>query len=129
VDVEVRGPWSLATSKVFWEGFTPSALGGQEEADQLRSVFCAEGDWRRAEVEVTQEKNTARLVVTGDGDLDTAAVQVCRFLALDVARSLRRRAGRAPGCERAGRRSPPRAASGGRGGRALRPWSHARRRL
>ena len=84
VDVEVRGPWSLATSKVFWEGFTPSALGGQEEADQLRSVFCAEGDWRRAEVEVTQEKDTARLVVTGDGDLDTAAVQVCRFLALDV---------------------------------------------
>jgi DNA-3-methyladenine glycosylase II len=42
VDVEVRGPWSLATSKVFWEGFTPSALGGQEEADQLRSVFCTE---------------------------------------------------------------------------------------
>lgn len=84
VEVEVQGPWSLATSKAFWEGFTPSALRSQDRADQLRSVFCAEGDWRRAAVEVTQEGDTARLVVSGDGDLDAAAVQVCRFLALDI---------------------------------------------
>ena len=47
-------------------------------------MFCAEGDWRRAEAEVTQSGDTARVVLAGDGDLDAAAGQVCRFLALDV---------------------------------------------
>jgi DNA-3-methyladenine glycosylase II len=47
-------------------------------------VFCAEGDWRRAEVEVTQAGNAAHLVVSGQGDLEAAAAQASRFLALDV---------------------------------------------
>jgi DNA-3-methyladenine glycosylase II len=47
-------------------------------------VFCAEGDWRRAEVAVTQAGNTAHIAVRGDGDLEAAAAQTCRFLALDV---------------------------------------------
>jgi DNA-3-methyladenine glycosylase II len=50
----------------------------------LRSTFLVEGDWRRAETEVVQEDATARIVVRGDGDLDAAAAQVCRFLSLDV---------------------------------------------
>jgi len=84
VDVEVLGPWSLATSKAFWEGFAPAPLPSTEEARPLRSVFCVEGDWRRAEVEVTQSDDTASVVVTGDGDLHAAAAQACRFLSLDV---------------------------------------------
>lgn len=83
-EVEVPGPWSLQTSRQFWEGFTPAALTPERAAPGLRTVFCAEGDWRRAEAEVTQAGDTARVQVTGDGDLDAAAVQVCRFLALDV---------------------------------------------
>jgi len=47
-------------------------------------VFCAEGDWRRAEAEVTQAGDSARVALAGGGDLDAAAAQVCRFLALDV---------------------------------------------
>ena len=47
-------------------------------------MFCAEGDWRRAEAEVTQAGDAAHVVLTGDGDLDAAAGQTCRFLALDV---------------------------------------------
>ena len=47
-------------------------------------MFCAEGDWRRAEVEITQAGATARLVVSGAGDLEAATAQACRFLALDV---------------------------------------------
>src|SRR4029077_9200612 len=39
---------------------------------------------RRAEAEVTQAGDTARVVLTGDGDLDAAAGQAARFLALDV---------------------------------------------
>jgi len=83
-DVEVLGPWSLATSRTFWEGFAPATLTGQEKAHQLRSVFCAEGDWRRIEVAVTQHGSTARILLTGDGDLEAAAAQASRFLALDV---------------------------------------------
>jgi len=93
--VEVLGPWSLATSRTFWEGFAPAALAAsqgppeqgraeQGRAEQLHTVFRVESDWSRAEVEVTQHGSTARIDVTGDGDLTVAAAQTCRFLSLDV---------------------------------------------
>jgi len=84
VRVEVLGPWSLATSRAFWEGFAPAALPSHGPIRQLRSMFCVERDWRRAEVQVTQDGSTARVVVTGGGDLEAAAAQACRFLSLDV---------------------------------------------
>jgi DNA-3-methyladenine glycosylase II len=84
VNVEVVGPWVLATSKAFWEGFTPAALRSGGDQEQLRSAFPVEGDWRRAEVIVTQQGSTARIIVIGDGDLGAAATQACRFLSLDV---------------------------------------------
>jgi DNA-3-methyladenine glycosylase II len=83
-EFEVLGPWSLQTSRRFWKGFTPAALAGEPAGPGLRTVFCAEGDWRRAEAEVTQAGDTARVALAGDGDLDAAAAQACRFLALDV---------------------------------------------
>jgi len=83
-EFEVLGPWSLQTSRGFWEGFTPAALAGQLAEPGLRTAFCAEGDWRRAEVEVTQAGDGAHMVVTGEGDLEMAAAQARRFLALDV---------------------------------------------
>jgi DNA-3-methyladenine glycosylase II len=83
-EFEVLGPWSLETSRRFWEGFAPAALAGGPGGPALRTVFCAEADWRRAEAEMTQAGDTARVRLTGDGDLDAAAAQVARFLALDV---------------------------------------------
>lgn len=83
VEVAVQGPWSLATSRAFWEGFTPSALT-QREGEALRSTFLVEGEWRRAEVSVTQRDATAVIEVAGAGDLDLAVAQACRFLSLDV---------------------------------------------
>ena len=83
-EVEVLGPWSLQTSRRFWEGFTPQRWQASRPGPGCALVFCAEGDWRRAEAEVTQAGDTARVVLAGDGDLDAAAGQVCRFLALDV---------------------------------------------
>lgn len=83
-EFEVSGPWSLRTSRRFWEGFTPAALAADLAGPRLRTVFCVEGDWRRAEAEVTQAGETARVVLAGDGDLDAAAAQVRRFLSLDV---------------------------------------------
>ncbi|MDN5861558.1 MAG: DNA-3-methyladenine glycosylase 2 family protein [Pseudonocardia sp.] len=82
--VEVLGPWSLATSRTFWEGFAPAALREQDEPGRLRSVFVVESDWRRAEVTVTQHGAQARIALSGDGDLDAAAAQVCRVLSLDI---------------------------------------------
>ncbi|MFD9703784.1 DNA-3-methyladenine glycosylase family protein [Lentzea sp. NPDC059081] len=83
VEVAVQGPWSLATSRAFWEGFTPSELP-RHDGEALRSTFLVEGEWRRASVSVTQRGATAVLELSGDGDLDLAAAQVCRFLSLDV---------------------------------------------
>ncbi len=83
-EFEVAGPWSLQTSRRFWEGFTPAALAGWQAGPGLRTVFRVEGDWHRAEAQVTQAGDAARVALAGDGDLDAAAAQVRRFLALDV---------------------------------------------
>ena len=84
VTVPVLGPWSLATSRTFWEGFAPAALAPAKDGTRLRTVFRVEADWSRAEVEVTQRGQAAHLAVTGEGDLEAAAAQACRFLSLDV---------------------------------------------
>lgn len=84
VQVEVLGPWSLTTSRTFWEGFSPAALQEQRAGDRIRTVFLVEADWSPAEVEVTQHADLATLTLAGGGDLEAAAVQVGRFLSLDV---------------------------------------------
>lgn len=88
--VNVLGPWSLATSRTFWEGFTPAALtaaagsGPATDAERLTTVFLSEHDWSRVQASVSQQGKIAQVTVSGDGDLDAAAAQVGRFLALDV---------------------------------------------
>jgi DNA-3-methyladenine glycosylase II len=80
---EVAGPWSLGTSRAFWEGFTPAALRDQS-GGELRSVFVAERDWTPVTTTVRQDGTAAHITVAGRGDLPAAADQVARFLALDV---------------------------------------------
>jgi len=84
LEVDVSGPWSLATSRAFWEGFGPAVLSGQNDDEALGTVFRVEADWSRAEARVTQHGSTAQIQVTGPGDLGAAAQQVARFLSLDV---------------------------------------------
>ncbi|MGC5165610.1 DNA-3-methyladenine glycosylase family protein [Luteimicrobium sp. DT211] len=84
VRLEVRGPWSLATCRRFWEGFTPAALAGDDRDGHLRTAFRVEADWSPATADVAQDGPVARVVVQGTGDLDEAAAQVARFLALDA---------------------------------------------
>ena len=81
---EVAGPWSLAISRTFWEGFAPVALPNQGDAAGLRTVFVVDKDWSRAAATVRQEGTTARITVSGDGDLYAAVAQTARFLSLDV---------------------------------------------
>ncbi|MFD5814483.1 DNA-3-methyladenine glycosylase family protein [Streptomyces sp. NPDC127038] len=85
VEFEVAGPWSLENSRAFWEDMAPvppAQSGGAGAA--LRTDFHADADWRRVGAEVTRSGSTARVTVTGEGDLDAAAEQVRRFLSLDV---------------------------------------------
>lgn len=42
--VDVRGPWSLATSRRFWEGFSPNALARHDRDGVLQAVFRVEQD-------------------------------------------------------------------------------------
>ena len=80
----VDGPWSLATSKRFWEGFAPSALAPQDGDASIHAPFLSDTDWQRIEVVISQQEDTARIVVTGEGDLDAATAQVLRFMSLDI---------------------------------------------
>jgi DNA-3-methyladenine glycosylase II len=80
----VAGPWSLATSREFWEGFRPAPLAGQPVEAELRAEFLVEEDWSRATATIRQDGATAHVTVTGDGDLAAAAEQTARFLAIDV---------------------------------------------
>jgi DNA-3-methyladenine glycosylase II len=78
VTLDVLGPWSLRTSREFWEGFAPAVLPAQARGDgaPLHTVFSVDHDWSRAEADVTQDDGAATVVVTGDGDLNAAAAQV-----------------------------------------------------
>jgi len=69
VDAEVLGPWSLTTSRAFWEGFRPAALDDQRAPDGIRTVFRVEAGWSRAEVQVTQHDHHASISLAGGGDL------------------------------------------------------------
>jgi DNA-3-methyladenine glycosylase II len=79
----VDGPWSLATSRRFWEGFAPSALESQP-GEELRTVFLSDTDWTRVEAVIAQEGGSARITVSGTGDLGAATQQVRRFMSIDI---------------------------------------------
>ena len=39
-EFEVLGPWSLETSRRFWEGFTPAALAGEPARPGTPHTWC-----------------------------------------------------------------------------------------
>ncbi|GAA0998513.1 DNA-3-methyladenine glycosylase family protein [Subtercola frigoramans] len=81
---KILGPWSIETSKRFWEGFAPSALGTQGAVGEIRAAFLSDHDWTRVEAVITQDFDMATIIVAGPGDLDAASAQVRRFLSLDI---------------------------------------------
>ena len=84
LSVQVLGPWSLRTSKRFWEEFTPTAIAAGGDPDVLSARFMSEHDWTPVSARVTQRGESAKISLSGTGDLAAAAEQVCRFLSLDV---------------------------------------------
>jgi DNA-3-methyladenine glycosylase II len=82
-EIRPRGPFSLAASTQFLEGFTPTAFEGDNEG-HLHFAFSREGTWSTVAVCVRQ---IDRLVIgTFVGDANAAAIrhQVVRILSLDV---------------------------------------------
>src|ERR1700722_6906825 len=83
-----RGPFALASSIRFLEGFTPAAYSGPKDA-ALELAFPAEGSWRTVGVRVRQDgEGVTADVVSPESpgpELMTAVrAQVERILSLDV---------------------------------------------
>ncbi|WP_245154347.1 DNA-3-methyladenine glycosylase 2 family protein [Rhodococcus sp. 1R11] len=81
---EVAGPWSLETSKRFWEGFTPGRLVSQTHDAGIHTAFLCDTDWQRVDAVITQDGPSVRIVVEGPGELDAATEQVRRLLSIDI---------------------------------------------
>jgi DNA-3-methyladenine glycosylase II len=80
LSVQVLGPWSLRTSKRFWEEFTPTAIAAGGDPDVLSARFMSEHDWTSVSARVTQRGESAQIGLSGTGDLAAAAEQVRRSL-------------------------------------------------
>jgi DNA-3-methyladenine glycosylase II len=83
-----RGPFTLASSIRFLEGFTPAAYSAPQDA-ALELAFPVEGSWETAGVRVRQEGGLVTAVVVSpqapSPELMTAVrTQVERILSLDV---------------------------------------------
>ena len=78
-----NGPFSLAASTRFLEGFAPAALGQQAEG-RLNLAFCLEGSWEPVGVEIWQDGDLVVGRYTGQAPAKTVAENVARILSLDV---------------------------------------------
>lgn len=78
------GPFSLAASARFLEGFAPAGYRGGETG-HLDLAFPVEGDWRTVAVRVEQRGDGAvEVEVVGEADVEAVRAQVARILSLDV---------------------------------------------
>jgi DNA-3-methyladenine glycosylase II len=83
-----RGPFTLASSIRFLEGFTPAAYSAPQDA-ALELAFPVEGSWETVGVRVRQEGGPATAVVVspqapGPELMTAVRAQVERILSLDV---------------------------------------------
>jgi DNA-3-methyladenine glycosylase II len=83
-----RGPFSLAASTKFLEGFTPAAYTGAA-GQPLELAFPAEGSWQTAGVRVREHPNGVEGELVSPqaretGGLVAVRAQVARILSLDV---------------------------------------------
>ncbi len=81
-----KGPFSLAESRTFLEGFTPAAYKGAGQSDHLHLAFVVDGTEQAAGVCLREEDGVVVGEVYGEHDVDTQAIQrqVERILSLDV---------------------------------------------
>lgn len=88
IELRPRGPFALAASTAFLEGFAPAAYEGRDDALRLAFVadaaFQAGGRERVAAVALREEDGVVVAEVAGDADPAAVRDQVARILSLDV---------------------------------------------
>jgi DNA-3-methyladenine glycosylase II len=82
--LEPSGPFSLAASTRFLEGFAPAGARPPSPAGHLHLAFAVEGSWAPVAVCLRQDDGGVAGSVEGDADLDAVRAQVSRILSLDV---------------------------------------------
>ena len=82
-EIRPLGPYSLAASIKFLEGFTPAAYKGNE-AGHLHMAFVADGGEAAVGVCVREEDGVVEGNVYGDAEVEVVRRQVERILSLDV---------------------------------------------
>src|SRR3954469_23008198 len=80
----VRGPFSLAASTRFLEGFAPARYRGSPDGGPLRLAFPVEGSGGTVGVAVRQDADGGVLAGVGPVLPDRVATQLARILSLDV---------------------------------------------
>src|SRR3954449_5123689 len=80
----VRGPFSLAASTRFLEGFAPARYRGSPDGGPLRLAFPVEGSGGTVGVAVRQDAHGGVLADVGPVLPDRVATQLARILSLDV---------------------------------------------
>jgi 3-methyladenine DNA glycosylase/8-oxoguanine DNA glycosylase len=80
----VRGPFSLAASTRFLEGFAPARYRGSSDGGPLRLAFPVEGSGETVGVAVRQEADGAVRAEVRPVVPDRTAAQLARILSLDV---------------------------------------------
>lgn len=88
-EIRPRGPFSLAASTAFLEGFTPAAYTAPGEAGHLHLAFALDGHDAVAAVCATQpggpdEAVLIDMVVEGEAPDSAAGDQLARVLSLDI---------------------------------------------
>jgi 3-methyladenine DNA glycosylase/8-oxoguanine DNA glycosylase len=84
VELAVNGPFSLAASTRFLEGFTPARYRGSPDGEILRLAYPVEGTGETVGVAVRQEPDGVVLADVGDDVPDRLFAQLARILSLDV---------------------------------------------
>ena len=79
-----RGPFSLAASMRFAEGFTPDPHAPDAATGHLHLAFVPDGEAEAAGACIREESGDLVVEITGDADHDRAHEQVLRILSLDV---------------------------------------------
>lgn len=83
-EIHPKGPYSLASSIVFLEGFAPAGREGSNQTDHLDMAFMVAGSEEAVGVRVWSEDGKVVGKVYGDADPGVVRAQVARILSLDV---------------------------------------------
>ena len=60
-EFEVLGPWSLETSRRFWEGFTPAALAGGHTLAEVSQAWRPYRIWAAVQLRALREQRTGEI--------------------------------------------------------------------